>query len=263
MPDPCQHISCQGSDLKRQRSDLIIINVMYTILMPAKNRLKKYHSQAYYHIYNRGIDKRNIFLDAQDYLFFQQSLSQYLTPVVTNVKKGYKTQKPSLTNYRQSMNLTNEVKLCVYCLMPNHFHLIVRQESSDAITKLMRRICTQYAMYFNKKYKRQGTLFENIYRAVLIPEDDSLLLLSRYIHLNPVAKTVRRFGLVETAASTLPEEYPYSSFHSYLSEDNNLGVETKYIKKLLNGQTYDEYMHSDIPRWQLRLTDIALDLDEK
>ncbi len=235
--------------------------LLYTKYMPAKNRIKIYQSNTYYHIYNRGIDKRVIFIDTQDYQMFIQSLVQYLTLVAPIIKSGFKSQKPSLVQHRKTMNLSGEVKLCAYCLMPNHFHLIIRQETADGITKLMRRICTQYAMYFNKKYKRQGTLFENIYRAVIVPEDERLLLLSRYIHLNPVAKTVRRFGLVETVAGSLPEEYPFSSYQSYLPTGKNIGIDTSYIISLLANQSYQEFMQSEDSKWLSKLKDLALDLD--
>jgi putative transposase len=102
-------------------------------------------------------------------------------------------------------NIEKEVSLIAYCLMPNHFHLLIQQISIDGITKLLRRIATTYAMYFNKRYKRVGYLFQGPYKAVLVENDSYLLHLSRYIHLNP-SELIRR-NLIN---------YPYSSYKYYL-----------------------------------------------
>lgn len=79
----------------------------------------------------------------------------------------------------------NEIELLTFCLMPNHYHLLVFQSEKDAFTKLLRSICTAYTMYFNKKYKRVGHLFQSRFKASMIQKDSYLLHISRYIHLNP------------------------------------------------------------------------------
>ncbi|MBI2010298.1 MAG: transposase [Candidatus Chisholmbacteria bacterium] len=86
---------------------------------------------------------------------------------------------------RQPKNYHEKIKLLAYCLMPNHFHLLIQQTDSEVIAEFMQSLTTRYTMYFNKRHKRVGALFQGAYRAVLIQEDAYLLHLSRYIHRNP------------------------------------------------------------------------------
>jgi putative transposase len=186
------------------------------MLMPSRNRVKLYLNGTIYHIYNRGIDSREIFREGEDYEFFQGILKRYLGKYTEEISDRYKAERPYIRKHKQEMNLKQEIDLLTYCLLPDHFHLLVRQRKADGITKLMRRVMTNYVMYFNKKYKRKGNLFENVYRAVIVPEDTNLVELTCYIHLNPVARVVRRYGPVETVSSSSPEYYMYSSYQDFL-----------------------------------------------
>src|SRR3989344_3287621 len=159
--------------------------------MPSKYSLKQFVENGYYHLYNRGVEKRNIFLDDQDYNVFLGYVKRYLEP-----QKGTDPLNKSLAN---------EVELLAFCLMPNHFHLMVKQSTRDGITKFMRALCTNYSMFFNKKYERVGTLFQGRYKGILISNDAYLLHLSRYIHLNPL-----KLGSV-------PKFYKFSSYGYYLN----------------------------------------------
>jgi putative transposase len=141
--------------------------------MPGKNIIKLFEPEGSYHIYNRGINRSEIFLDAADYGYFEWLVERCLSPAPTKDPKG-----------REYLRLDNDLELNAYCLMPNHFHLLCYQYSIDGVTKFIRSVCTAYTMYFNKKYKRRGPLFENSYRAVPILRDGQLLHISRYIHLN-------------------------------------------------------------------------------
>lgn len=173
--------------------------------MPAKNSVKQYVENGYYHLYNRGVEKRKIFLDQQDYAVFLSYLKKYLD---TESEES----KPH--------QLSQEIDLLAFCLMPNHFHLLVKQHSQTGITKLIRAVSTSYALYFNRKYNRVGTLFQGKYKAVLVTKDSYLLHLSRYIHLNP---------------SDNFKTYPYSSYHYYLGYKHAGWVKFKEI--LMNFRT--------------------------
>jgi hypothetical protein len=105
---------------------------------------------------------------------------------------------------------TNEVQLISDCLMPNHFHLLLKQNSDQGISKLLKRICDVYVNYFNKDQKRLGPLFESKFKAIIIPNDIYLLHLTRYIHTNP--KPIWAQSL---------KDYPYSSYHEYVNPDQN------------------------------------------
>jgi len=181
--------------------------------MPAKNTIKAYTEHGHYHIYNRGVDKRDIFLDDHDYQTFLSLLKTYLSPPVKpDPSSPFKSGRPYRIRRRRDMNLRAEIQLLAYCLMPNHFHLLIRQNTTRGMVKLMRRVCTSYVTYFNTKYERSGTLFEGVYKAVLITGEPYFLHLSRYIHLNPVKTT--KLGPLSTSQS--PVNYPYSSYHWYL-----------------------------------------------
>lgn len=142
--------------------------------MPCKNIVKIYDVDSYYHIYNRGVEKRKIFLDDQDYSVFLALIKRYLSHDSCAVRQG-----------RTYECLAEDVELVSFCLMPNHFHLMLYQIKMNAVTKLLRAICSSYVTYFNQKYGRVGTLFQGNFKAVKVNSDEYLLYLSRYIHRNP------------------------------------------------------------------------------
>ena len=153
--------------------------------MPSRNSIKQYVAGSYYHIYNRGVERRVVFMDDRDYRTFIGYLKFYLTP-------------PDPWT-RAHKDLSQEIELMAYCLMPNHFHLLVRQVSDRGIESLMRCLMSSYVRYFNRRYKRVGSLFQDSYKAVRIINDSQLYQVEKYIHLNP-----------ESAIADV-SRYPYSS----------------------------------------------------
>lgn len=149
--------------------------------MPAKNVVRNFVEGGYYHIYNRGFSKQEIFLDEEDYKIFLYYLYIYIAPLDTVLKRH-----PNLPIRLRNKNLHGEIELLAYCLMPNHFHLLVKQETKDAIPRLMKQLTNAYTLYFNEKYKRTGALMQGRYKAVMIETDEQLIHVSRYIHLNPL-----------------------------------------------------------------------------
>jgi len=157
--------------------------------MPAKNSRKTYIENGYYHIYNRGVEKRTIFLDQQDYGVFLSYLKEYLLPKderelhkrLSDPGISYKEKDKILKSLRLN-NFSQDIALLAYCLMPNHFHFFVKQKSLGAIDKFMNSLGTRYTMYFNRKYKRVGSLYQNVYRAVLVNNEKQFIYLSKYIH---------------------------------------------------------------------------------
>ena len=149
--------------------------------MPAKNIIKEYFEGGYYHVYNRGVEKRAIFLDDQDCHVFLRYIKLYLSP--TERIKELSEDKPKLLRFL-NLNLEEHVDLMSFALMPNHFHMLLKNKTKYGVRTFMQRLSTAYAMYFNNKYKRVGALFQNIYKASPVLKDSYLLHLTRYIHKN-------------------------------------------------------------------------------
>lgn len=157
--------------------------------MPAKNVVKQYLTNGYYHIYNRGVEKRPIFQDQQDYSVFISYLKNYLLPkddaiLLKNLADPRSTaqERDRIRKAMRMNNFSDEIVLIAYCLMPNHFHFLIKQKSAGAINKFMNSFSTRYTMFFNKKNKRVGPLYQDTYKAVLVESEEQLLHLSRYIH---------------------------------------------------------------------------------
>jgi putative transposase len=134
----------------------------------------------YYHIFNRGVNRGAIFLRQKNWLFFLKRMRDFFHP--------------------------EKVEVIAYCLMPNHYHLLVYLNDDDFGPKVMQPFMVSYTKAVNKQNKRVGPLFQGPFHAKLIKDDGHLLLLSQYIHLNPV-----RAKLVDK-----PEDWVYSSYQDYL-----------------------------------------------
>lgn len=183
--------------------------------MPSRNIIKEYIENGYYHIYNRGVEKREIFLDEQDCVIFLHYLKLYLSPV----EELKQLDLPGLRVLKFiQLNLSREIDLLAFALMPNHIHLQIKQQTADGIVKLMKRLATAYVMYFNKKYHRVGGLFQNRYKAALIETDPYLLHLSRYIHLNPAKITHKKINFKE-----------FSSYSYYLGQKSASWIKPQEI----------------------------------
>ena len=184
----------------------------------------------YYHVYNRGVDKRKIFMDDYDYARFQSSLF-FLNdskPVIMR-----------FINDQAERNGEPLVEIGAYCLMPNHFHLLIKTKSAAGFTAFMQKLGTSYAMYFNKKHKRTGRLFENAFKINLINKDEYLRHISIYIHTNPLKLLepqwqVNKINGIQLAHNFL-ENYKWSSYPHYIK-----------IKKddILNLDAFPEYFQS-------------------
>lgn len=209
--------------------------------MPAKNRVKQYLENGYYHIYNRGVEKRSIFLDQQDYAVFLSYLKEYLLPKDEQtlfMKLSDPTLSPSEREKTLRLlrlnNFTNEISLLCYCLMPNHFHFEIKQKNSGSIDKFMNSLGTRYTMYFNKKYKRVGSLYQGVYKAVLVNSDEHLLYLSAYIHKQSLP-------LKEAFSDGQP-----SSYHDYLGKRKTEWVKSdeilSYFSKSKHFLSYESFI---------------------
>jgi putative transposase len=197
--------------------------------MPNKNSVKISVKNGYYHIYNRGVEKRTIFEDIQDYKVFLSYLKEYLSapPKPEDLLKSFTLQGTSFQGVPHlPKNYFRKIDLLVYCLMPNHFHFIIKQIHKGSMEGFMRSLATRYSMYFNKKYKRVGPLYQGIYKASMITDDSYLLHLSRYIHLNPLEYT-----------NSLTSAY--SSYGEYLGLRKTDWINTQEILFFFNKEKSD------------------------
>ncbi len=175
--------------------------------MPSRNVVKNDVSSTFYHVYARGHGKMDIYRDNEDYRVFLNLLKRYL---------GTEAQKDSCG--RTYNNLKGKVDLICYCLMKNHFHLLIYQFESGSMTKLMHGVITCYSRYFNKKYSLSGALFETTYKASIIGTDEYFLHISRYIHLNPVNW----------------REYEYSSIGYYSDKRSSDWISTHWVDAMFS-----------------------------
>jgi len=143
-------------------------------------RILKFHERGHYNINNRGLQKKRIFFDKEDYRYFLKKMFKY----------GDKFS----------------IDVVFYCLMPNHFHLIIRQNSAIGTIQFISIVQLLYAKYFNKKYGRKGQVFEGRYRPKAIKDQKYMMQLIRYFMENPV-----RAGLVKK-----PEDWEFLSFNAKL-----------------------------------------------
>lgn len=203
--------------------------------MPTRNAIKKYAAHSYYHVYSRGVNKRKIFLDDDDYAFFLSLFKRYLSKKPTPRKK----HSPYRTFYGQ-------LELLSFCLMPNHVHLFVYvTDDGMALREFMAAVMTSYSKYFNQKYERLGPLFQSRYLASRIDRDDYLQHISRYIHLNPHGWDV----------------YPYSSIKYFQGKAYAEWLDPQRVLDIFGGSTLD-YMKflQDHDDFKKTLEQIDLDL---
>jgi len=138
-------------------------------------RKQTFASGEFYHLYNRGTEKRKIFLDGQDYKHF------LFLMYICNTNKSIELRNVN-DNFDREETI---VDIGVFSLMPNHFHILVHEKIEGGISKYMLKLMTGYSMYFNKKYERTGKLYEGIFKSTHTNNDRYLKYLYSYIHLNP------------------------------------------------------------------------------
>ena len=217
--------------------------------MPAKNSIKTFVDHTYYHVYNRGVEKRDIFLDDKDYLAFLGCLKLYLTPphpvdrriaITLQGETLSNTNKVIYCPSRQPNNHEKTIDLVAYCLMPNHFHLLFRSIEKDSMTKFMRSLATRYSMHFNKKYERVGSLFQGPYKAVMVEHENQFLWVTKYIHRNPLTLSLYKENPCKLA------EYPYSSYKNYLGDIHQSWLHPEnilvYFSKTNPRNTYQRFV---------------------
>lgn len=172
----------------------------------------------YYHIYNRGTDKRTVFEDKADSNRLVALL--YLCNSSENVRLANHLNPKSPVDLFATKRSGNLVDICAYCLMPNHFHILLREKREGGVSLFMQKLTTAYTMYFNTRHERAGNLFQGVFKAKHADNDQYLKYLIAYIHLNPVKiidPTWKDKGISDRGkAQEYLEKYEHSSYLDYL-----------------------------------------------
>lgn len=177
-----------------------------------------FSNNSYYHVYNRGVDKRDIYntdRDRERFLYLLYAAND-IQPIV-NLRSHYRGFASVDKDERKRL-----VDIVAFCFMQNHYHLLLRQQTEKGISQFMQKLGTAYTMYFNTKYERSGVLFQGVFKAIHIDKENYLTQLSRYIHLNPVELQEphwKKRGIHDHKTSlSFAETYPWSSYCDYLGK---------------------------------------------
>ncbi|MEK7628679.1 MAG: transposase [Patescibacteria group bacterium] len=194
-----------------------------------------------YHVLNRGVEKRSIFMDDQDRARFIHGLYIFndVTPAPADNHRRFKGSSPMLD--LRSPTLARPRKMVVdihgWCLMGNHYHLLLSERAEGGLTKFLRKLNIGYAKYFNERYTRSGGLFQGRTKKVLIKNDAHFLHILNYIHFNPLDTLTGakewRAGRVANSAKSLKHlsEYKWSSYQDYCGRKNFPSILTKELFK--------------------------------
>lgn len=180
-----------------------------------------------YHVFNRGVAKLPTFQDQRDQKRLLKTIHYY----------QFQGPKPQFSQLNRFKNLDFEknkkiVEILTYCLMPNHFHLLLKQLQDNGISELMNKILNSYTKYFNTRHDRVGPLFQGQFKAVRIENDEQLIHVSRYIHLNPLTSY-----LVKNL-----KDYPWSSYLNYLDLKDDRICTKEQILSFFKKQNYEKFV---------------------
>lgn len=175
----------------------------------------------HYHIYSRGVEKRKIFLNTKDYNRFMALLYIMNQDISFRMDNFLQMHKNSLQEIFKEEREKTLVSILSYCLMPNHFHLILHENTEGGISKFMGKLLTAYSMYFNTKYERSGPLFTHPFRSEHINNESQYMYIFSYVHLNPISiidKQWKEDGVKnKKEAEEFIEKYLFSSYQDFLS----------------------------------------------
>jgi len=161
----------------------------------------------YYHIYNRGVNHQLIFRTEENYIFLLRRVKKYATRF--------------------------SISVIAYCLMPNHYHFLLRQDGEHSISAFMQAVFNSYTKAFNKMFNRTGTLFEGPFRAVLVDRNEYLIHLCRYIHRNPMDA-----GLVEH-----PAQWPFSNYLEWVGQRKGVLVDRELVQEWFpSPEDYEQFV---------------------
>ena len=179
-------------------------------------RKHAFETCGFYHIFNRGTDKRNIFLDQKDYARFLESMEAF--NALSPIGSLYELSFGKTWDSRRNPESDQLVNIICYCLNPNHFHFILEQRVDGGISEFMKRLSGGYTCYFNTKNKRSGVLYQGKFKSVPVISNEQLLHLSVYVNLNHLAHK-------------LQDDFTQSSWNEYLGNSSSSICKKEIILK--------------------------------
>lgn len=180
----------------------------------------------FYHVFNRGVDKRIIFKDKDDINRFLESMEKFncVEPIGSILEKRISDKLG-----RRTPNVEKLVNIVCYCLNPNHFHFVLEQRADGGISEFLKRVCGGYAKYFNEKYKRSGSLFQGRAKSVHINSDEHLLYVSCYVNFNYIIHDIKKDQLF------------YSSWDEHIGErKTNICSADIILARFKNSSEYEK-----------------------
>lgn len=210
----------------------------------------------HYHVYSRGVEKRKIFLNKKDYERFMALLYIMNQDVPFRMENFLRNHKNNLIDIFKEQREKKLVSVLGYCLMPNHFHIILYENIQGGISKFMKKLLTAYSMYFNTKYQRSGTLLTRPFRSQHICRESQYLYIFSYLHLNPLSIINKNWKNDDARNKKETEkfikEYQFSSYQDFLENTRpeslilDFPMIPKYIKKMkLDLKTQEQIFHTN------------------
>jgi len=214
----------------------------------------RFVNEGIYHVYNRSVEKREIFVDDQDRFRFIHDLFEF-NDEAPAVNFYYK--RPLIQSYEAKPRKIEQqkrkllVEILAFVVMPNHFHLLLRQIKENGISNFMHKLGTGYTMYFNQKYERAGSLFQGTYKAILVNQEAHFIHLPYYIHFNPLDLKFPEWRDREIKnykqAMKFLENYRWSSFLDYIGKKNFPSVtQREFLNEFFEGP---ENYKKDAMKW--------------
>jgi putative transposase len=193
-------------------------------------------NEEYYHIYNRGVDKREAFLDDYDYVRFLKNLREFNSELI----REERLRRSEFDSDSESNSEDQFVDIVAYCLNPNHYHLILKQNKEKGIERFMQKIGTGYTNYFNKKYKRSGSLFQGKFKGIHIDSNEYLLYLSAYVNKNNFIH-----NYLDNNKNEKNGEWRYCSSLDYLGKRNGILCNKKIILDQFAESEYEDFLNKN------------------
>ncbi len=213
-----------------------------------------------YHVYNRGVEKRIIYKDSKDYSRFIKGLVVFNDTKLTN---------DFIDRFKRIINKSHQreeiVDIIAFCLMPNHYHLLLRQRADNGITEFMRKLGGGYVNYFNLKHERVGTLFQGKFKSVLIDNDRQFLHIPHYIHLNPLDLVMSHWrekkAVNKKQVVNFLRNYEWSSYHDYTGGNNfDIVLNKDLLNEYFSEESYKKDFQSFLDDLDFEsLSDVTLD----